>query len=767
MALGGFGRGELAPASDIDLLIHHDGTASDEVAALAERLFYPLWDAGLTVGHAVRTPDECALIAAERLDALTAMLDSRALAGDATAWDDTRGRLFAWVREDPRGFAERLRGDAADRRERHGSVSFLLEPDLKEGTGGLRDVQALGWLGTAAGESRGSATLDGVGLLRVAERRAVDDAEEFLIRIRSALHLETGRKTDRLFLDQQPSIARALGFQDEPRLRAVDALMRAVFEHARQVEHVSSAVFDRYLRGESEAADLAETSEGVLRAFAAVAHERGVMPAGLLDRIEHVELPEMVEWTDGVRDAFLDILRAGEEGVRALEGLDRIGVLGAFIPEWNAVRCRPQRDPYHRYSVDVHLLEALAGMSRLLEGEASDPMVAQAKAVVGHIDGLLLGALFHDIGKTGEGGHVAVGARVASAALDRMRLPETTRDLALFMVEQHLLLSDTATRRDLQDDDLVFDVAAKVGDPERLAALYLLAIADAGATGPLAWTPWRATLVRELVAKVQRVLERGEMGAETVERLTARADELREALPDAEPAAVDRFLLRMPRSYFLGLPIERIVEHYPLIAPPLSTLEVRTLSGPGARSATYSLTVVATDRPGLLSWIAGALSLAGLSILTAQVFTTEDGAAVDVFEVEGAFEPEVTEERWREFRSTLRRAIEGRVSLEYRVAEKRKHYPPPRSHAPVKVTVDNDASDFFTVIEVAAPDRIGLLFDITRTLSELQLDVHLAKVATYADRVIDAFYVRDVLGRKIEDAEQAEEIRRALAARVA
>ncbi len=766
VALGGYGRGELAPASDIDLLILHDGTATEEVAALAERLFYPLWDAGLTVGHAVRTADECGAIAGERPDALTAMLDSRVLAGDASAWDDTRARLLAQVREDPRGFAERLREDAAGRRERHGSVSFLLEPDLKDGTGGLRDVHVLGWLGIAEGEMRGAPTLDGVGLLRAAERRAVDDAEEFLIRVRSALHLETGRKTDRLFLDQQPSIARAMGFQDEPHLRAVDALMRTVFEHARQVEHVSGAVFDRYLRGESETSDLAETPEGVLRAFAVVAIERGVMPAGLLDRIEHVELPDEVEWTDGVGDAFLEILRAGEDGVRALEGLDRIGALGAFIPEWNAVRCRPQRDPYHRYSVDMHLLETLAGMCRLLADDASDPMVAQAKAVVGRTDALLLGALLHDIGKTGEGGHVAVGGRVAASALDRMGLPSRTRDLALFMVEQHLLLSDTATRRDLQDDDMVFDVAAKVGDPERLAALYLLAIADAGATGPLAWTPWRATLVRELVAKVQRVLERGEMGTETAERLTARADELRESLTDADAAAVDRFLLRMPRSYFLGLPLEQIVAHYPLIAPPLSTLEVRTLSGPGTRPATYSLTVVAADRPGLLSWIAGALSLAGLSILTAQVFTTEDGAAVDLFEVEGAFEPEITEERWREFRSTLRRAIEGRLSLEYRVAEKRKHYPPPRSHAPVKVTVDNDASDFFTVIEVGAPDRVGLLFDITRTLSELQLDVHLAKVATYADRVIDAFYVRDVLGRKIEDPEEAEEIRRALAARV-
>jgi [protein-PII] uridylyltransferase len=347
-----------------------------------------------------------------------------------------------------------------------------------------------------------------------------------------------------------------------------------------------------------------------------------------------------------------------------------------------------------------------------------------------------------------------------------MGLPKPTRDLALFMVAEHLLLSDTATRRDLGDDDLVLDVAAKVGDPERLAALYLLVVADAGATGPLAWTPWRATLVRELVAKVQRVLERGAMGTETAERLTARVEELRSALEGEDPKEIERFLLRMPRSYFLTLSLEQIVTHFPMVRPPIGALEVRTLAGPGTRPATYGLSVVAADRPGLLSLIAGALSVAGLSILTAQVFTTEDGAAVDVFEVEGAFEPEIGEERWREFRTMLRKAIEGRMSLAYRVQEKRKHYPVVRSDIPVEVRVDNDVSDFFTVIDVGAPDRIGLLFDITRTFAELQLDVHLAKVATYGHRVIDAFYVRDVLGRKVDDREQIAELDRVLRARV-
>jgi [protein-PII] uridylyltransferase len=768
VALGGYGRGELAPASDIDLLILHDGARRDDVAAFTERLLYPLWDAGLTVGHGVRTPDESLALAAERLDAATAMLDGRWLAGDEDGWPELSGALLARLREDPRGFADRLRSDAEARRDRFGSVSWLLEPELKEGAGGLRDIHSLGWLGAVLGEDRGAPTLDGVGLLRSAEREAVDAACELLTRVRSALHLEVGRATDRLLLEQQPSIARAMGFEDEPGMRAVDGLMRQVFEHGRQVEHVRTAVFERYLRGGSEVRGLDPTPAGILRGLAQVAKERGVVPPATLDAIEAAPVPDPVTWTQDIRDAFLELLRSGEEGVRMLEVLDRIGLLERYLPEWALVRCRPQRDPYHRYSVDVHLLQALAGMAQLLgDGAPVDPMAAEASTLVTDRDALLLGALLHDIGKTGHGNHVPVGAELAERMLERMGLPEPTRALAYFMVARHLLLSDTATRRDLEDDDLIHDVAATVGDPEHLAALYLLTLADAGATGPAAWTPWRATLVRELVAKVQRVLERGEVGAETAERLAERADALRALMHDVSEEDIHRFLLRMPRSYFLTTRPEQVAAHYPVIEPPLGAIEVRTLSGVGTRPGTYALTVVAADRPGLLALIAGALSLAGLSILTAQVFTTEDGAAVDVFEVEGVFEEQVGEERWREFRSTLRRAIEGRLSLDYRVAEKRRHYPPPRHDVPVHVTIDNGVSDFFTVVEVGAPDRIGLLFDVTRTLSELQLDVHLAKVATYGGRVIDAFYVRDVLGRKLDDPDQADELQRALRARIA
>jgi [protein-PII] uridylyltransferase len=512
--------------------------------------------------------------------------------------------------------------------------------------------------------------------------------------------------------------------------------------------------------------ELSDAAEALALVATAAEHARPLSPSEL-DAVESVDPPGEMEWSGAIRDAFLRILRAGKGATDGLRVLDRTGLLVRLIPEWVDVRCRPQRDPYHRYTVDVHLLRAFDRMSQALAApDADDPVEVVAAGHIEEPDGALLGALLHDIGKNGEGGHVGVGDRLAATVLAHMDVEGSTGELARFMVAEHLLLPDTATRRDLGDDDLILDVAARIETPERLAALYLLAKADALATGPAAWTPWRQALIRELVAKVQRVFERGEMGVEVAERLTDAIDRVRDLLHGEAPAEVERFIMRMPRSYFLSIPPAQIARHFATIGPDLGRHDVRTSTKEGSRAGTYELLVVAADRPGLLSWIAGALSLAGLSILTAQVFTTEDGVAADLFEVQGAFEPVVGEERWREFRSLFRKAIDGRVSLEHRMTEKRRHYPE-RSESPVTVAVDNDASDFFTVIEIGAPDRIGLLYDITRTLSEMELDVHLAKVATYTDRVIDAFYVRDPVGRKVTEPEHVASIERSIRALLA
>ena len=784
VAVGGYGRAELAPRSDLDLLLLHDGLSPDEVAGLAERILYPLWDARLAVGHAVRTVPQC-LDQLDRLDAVTAMLDARLLAGDPALEAALGEALLRKLRRDPAAFVHRLVAERDRRRERHGAVSSLLEPDLKEAVGGLRDVASLRWaarVGLPGEDDRGDGApadvldrLEAAGMLRTSERRSLAEGEEFLVRLRSALHLETGRKHDRPHLELHPSLAGAMGFSDEPDLPAVDALMRTTFEHARGIEHVADLAFDRLSLVPATRPDPARppfaSVEEALGAVAEAAEAGARLPAVSLDRLERTALPEEIPWSPPLLRAFLRILRAGEHGADALESLDRVGVLARLLPEWAAVRCRPQRDPYHRYTVDVHLLRTAAAMAELLSGETDDDdrddTTAEVVAAVTDGDGALLGAFLHDIGKIGRGRHVAVGVDIAASALDRLGVDPAPRELALFLVEHHLLLSDTATRRDLADPDLVLTVAARVRGPERLAALYLLTVADGRSTGPHAWTPWRRALVRELLGKVERVLDRGEMGGEAADRLASAEAGLREALHREAPRSVEAFVARMPPSYLIAVPAGVVAKHFPLVTAPLAGSEVRTLTEPGERPGTHAVTVICRDRPGLLARIAGAFALSGLSILSAQVFTTQDGVAVDLFEVEAAFRGDVDEDRWRRFRATLRKALEERVFLDQGVRERRAHYRAPRGDIPLEVTVDDAASDFFTVVEVSAADRVGLLYQITQALFEQGLDVHLAKVATYGERVIDAFYVRDALGRKLgEEPGAIRAVRDAIAARL-
>jgi [protein-PII] uridylyltransferase len=772
VALGGYGRQSLCPRSDVDLMVLHGERRPDRVRRVAERVFYPFWDAGLQLGHAVRTVKECVGAFSERLDAATALLDARLVWGDEQLVGDLRRDITRAIHGDPAAFIERLREARAVRRADHGSCSQMLEPHLKESTGGLRDIHTIGWIRRSM--EGGPSNVEVSALLRPPEARALDEAEEFLVRVRSTLHLETGKRSDRLFLEHQPGIAETFGFEPGAGLDAADALMRGLFQHARQVEHVTDAVFDRASlrfgrppRARTETPRLS-TPDDVMRAFADAAADGMPLHTGSYEAMEEADPGTTpYRWTDRIRRSFLELLAAGDRGERALEAMDRMGLLSRFLPEWEAVRCRPQRDPYHQYTVDVHLMRTVSETVRLLSGEmAGDAVTAEVAAGVEDRHAVLLGAFLHDIGKTGEGPHVDVGVGVAGQVLDRIGVKASTRDHVLFLVRHHLLLSDSATRRDLSDQNLVLDVAASVGTPERLAMLYVLTAADAMATGPHAWTPWRQALVRELVGKVDHVLTQGEEGRDAAAHLEGLIGALRERLRDEDEVAVDVYVNRLPRAYVLAVPTETAARHLRLLSLPIGATELRTEARAGERIGTYDLTVVARDRPGMLAKIAGALALNGMNILSARAFTTEDGVAVDLFVIEPVFEKDVDEDRWRRFRSDLRKAMEGRVSLDYRVREKRRHYPRSKVLTPTSVTIDNGVSDFFTVVEVSAPDRIGLLFDVARAFHELELDVHVAKVATLGARVVDAFYVRDLYGEKIEDPEHIREIERAVLARM-
>ncbi len=753
-------------------MVLHGERRPDRVRSLAERVFYPLWDARLSLGHAVRTVREALAEANAGIDTATSLLEARLLAGDPSLFEDLRYRLAAKVRAAPADLLRRVARADAERHARHGSAAHLMEPDVKECAGALRDVHSVGWAARALGRD-GADALVTEGVLRAAERDALSAGEEFLLRVRSALHLAAGKRVDRLVLDEQPALAQEFGYGATAGLDAADALMRALFEHARHIQHVRELAFERVAErvgGERGRADPAPPSSAdeAMEVFARWAEGRASPSASLLDHLEALPLEDGAPWSPGTLRAFLRILLAGETGGRALEAMDRVGLLGRLLPEWLDVRCRPQRDPFHTFTVDVHLLRAAAEVAGLLAGRgADDPLAGEAVAVVsgaGAGDVLFLGAFLHDIGKVGRGGHVETGPAVAASALERMGVEGSARDDALFLVREHLLLSNTATRRDLSDRALIRATAARIGTAERLAMLYLLTVADARATGPHATTTWRMALVRDLVTEVERVLERGEV-EETAARSAARAREVRRLLGGEDDEEVGRFLSRMPERYLASVDASSVAEHFRLLHAGLGANEVRTAVAPGAGADTHRLAVVAGDRPGLLAKIAGSLALAGLSILSAEVFTTDDGVVLDLFEVEPAFRGVVDEERWRRFRGDLRRAIEGRISLDYRVAEKGRHYPVARPDLPTSVRVDNEASEGFSVVEVFAPDRVGLLFQVARTFHELELDVHVAKVATYGGRVVDAFYVRDLAGGKVDD-EHAAEIERAILARL-
>ncbi|MFI6602083.1 [protein-PII] uridylyltransferase [Nonomuraea sp. NPDC050536] len=695
LAVGSLGRRELAPGSDLDLVLLHEGR--EDIGLIADRIWYPVWDSGTGLDHSVRTVDEAVGVARQDLKAVLGLIQARHVAGDPELTRRARESVLAEWRADSRRRLGELREAADQRLHSSGELAFLLEPHLKDGRGGLRDVQAMqavaaAWVASAPGPR-------------------VREAYEFILDARHALHVVTARGADRLVLQEQDAVAGLLGLLD------AEALMRRLAEAGRTISHAFDGTWrtvDRLLsgpapRGRRPLADGVVEHGGevvlargvsprtdpvlVLRAAAAAAGTGLPLAPATVSVLAAQSAPMPVPWPEEARDALVSILGAGRAAVPVWEELDQAGILVKLLPDWERVRHRPQRNPIHRFTVDRHLIEAAANAAAHTR-EVSRP------------DLLLIAALLHDIGKGWPGDHSAVGEVVVRDIGARIGLPPRDVEVLATVVRHHLLLPETATRRDLDDPVTIEKVAGTVGSREVLDLLAALAISDGHATGPAAWNAWKAGLVADLVRRVRSVLS--------------------------------------------GSPPPR--------APSLSTEQTALArhGGGAVRVSGGAVTVVAPDRPGLLWSAAGVLASHRLVVRSAS-----SAAAGATAVIEFSVVPEYgTPPDPATLEADLRLVLAGRLDIEQRLARRTRSMRPSRVPvAPPRVSLVDDASATATVVEVRAHDRPGLLWRIGRAFGECGLDVRAARVETLGAEAVDVFYVVDRAGRPLSDDAQRIQVR--------
>ncbi len=705
VAVGGYGRQEMCPQSDLDIVLVHRPDA--DIATFADQVWYPMWDAGMKLGHRVDTVEGLCRLALVDLDTATAVIDARFLVGEEALADE----LFVaanrqWTETGATQVAE-LADRVGELHDQHGEVAFLLGPDIKSGRGGLRDVHSLRWA-ESSGALPDISGLDGL-----------SQATETLLRARVALHRVTGRPGDRLVLDYQDDVAEQLGYAD------ADVLMADIAQAARSIAWISDATWfwverglehrnratdvefldggieiDGWLLRLADDANIANSPELLVRVALVAARNRSFIDHDTLGRLadEMGELP--VPWTDSMRQDFTDLLELGRAAIPVCEALDQVGLMSVLIPEWEPCRSRPQRNAYHRFTVDRHLLEAAAEASALTDR-------------VRRPDLLVLGALLHDIGKGYPGDHTDVGVELIETIAARMGYSAADTTLLVDMCRHHLLLPDAATRRDLDDDGTIHAVATTVGSADLLDLLGALTEADSIATGPSAWNSSKATLVHLLVDRAIHVLS----GGEVAEVITSRF-----------PSPAQREMMNQ------GTYSCRIVDE--------------------------TITIVQPDRPGAFYRVAGAIALNGLDIVSAAAHT-ENGVALSEFMVIPGSEIDV-----RRLEEQLERGVQGRLAIDSRVDERRVTYARATkrlSARPAKPSVrfDDAISEASTVIEVTGPDAIGFLYRISRAFAEMGVAIWSARIQTIGDAVVDSFYVTHN-GRKISDSSHQAEIERAV-----
>lgn len=800
VAYGGYGRGELAPKSDVDLLFVLPYKPTPRSEQIIEHTLYMLWDLGLKVGHATRSIDECLRQAKADITIRTGLLEARYIWGEQKLFLELRHRFWREVAAGSE--SEYVEAKLNERDERHrkmGDSRYVLEPNIKEGKGGIRDLQTLYWIAKYLYQVDDVGQLVEKGVLTTEEMALFDKAHMHLWSVRCHLHYLTGRPEERLTFDVQPQLAEAMQYLDRGRTRGVERFMKHYFLVAKDVGDLTRifcaalearqqrqrrflaplfGLLNRDIEGFPVASGwlgipgprhFAQNPVDMLRIFE-VAQRNGldIHPDALQAMTRSLRrINKKVRDDPEANQIFLRILTSEKGAESTLRRMNEAGVFGRFIPDFGRVVAQMQYDMYHVYTTDEHTIRAIGMLSEVERGELKDelPVCSEIIHNVLSREILYVAVLLHDIAKGRGGDHSVLGAEVAELLCPRFGFNEAETETVAWLVRHHLDMSNIAFKRDLDDPKTTTDFVEIVQSPERLRLLLCLTAVDIRAVGPGRWNNWKAALLREIYYRSEAVMKGGFEG----ERMGDRAAEIREMLFERltnwTADAVDEHFKRGPASYWLYYSSDTLVRHARFVRQATEAGRPLAIDTEIERELDVTeLTVYAADHPGLFNKIAAAIAVCGASIVDARIYTFNNGMALDSFWIQDATGHTIDSQSGL---SRIEERIEQSLAGQLRVVDemtKRRGLPSRTDvfKVPPRVLIDNKASNTFSLIEVNGRDRPGLLYDITRALHDLGLQIASAKISTYGERVVDVFYVKDVFGMKVDHKGKLQQIEKTL-----
>jgi [protein-PII] uridylyltransferase len=802
LGVGGYGRAEMAPQSDVDLLFLTPWKTTPWAESVIETMLYMLWDLKLKVGHASRTVKDCLRLGREDVTIRTALLEHRFIAGHAPLAEDLDARLWSELfRNSGPEFIEAKLAERAERHKRQGGQRYVLEPNVKEGKGGLRDLQTLYWIGKYLNRVPSSEGLVGAGLLSREEFDSFARAEDFLWAVRCHLHYMTGRATDVLTFDLQVEVAARMGYRDAAGRRAVEHFMQDYFRQATRVGELTRIFLTeleaRHAKREASLFGIFKRTKRVKPGYKLVQGRIDVVEpkAFLSDKLNILRVFEEALRTgyllhpnimrllaanlhlidDDMRDdpeaqrLFLDLLLKHGNPERSLRRMNELGVLSAFIPEFEPIVAMMQFNVYHHYTVDEHIIQTISCLAQIEREELVEELPIASGILKGGVNRkvLYVALLLHDIGKGRPEDHSILGAQIARRVAPRLGLEPEECETVEWLVRYHLLMSDMAQKRDIGDPRTVRDFAKAVKTRKRLDLLTVLTVCDIRGVGPGTWNNWKAMLLRQLYKLTAEALEGGLESLNRENRKDEAKAVLRKRLADWDKADLDHETSRHYAPYWQGLTTDTQAVFAGLLRG-IGDDEIRIDLHPEPdRDATRACFALA-DHPGIFSRLAGALALVGANVVDARTYTSKDGYATAVFWVQDIEGKPYEVARLPRLRQMIDKTLKGEVVAREALKDRDKLKKRDREFRfPTHITFDNEGSDIYTIIEVDTRDRPGLLYDLTRTLANNNIYIASAVIATYGAQVVDTFYVKDMFGLKLHQKHRQEALDRKLRAAIA